>query len=161
MTTTPVTVAARTFLALDRIAVAGVSRRGASPANGIADKLRKTGHEVFLVNPHAETIGDHPSFPTIESIPGGVQGVVAVTAPAASVEVAEQAAKAGAQWIWFHQGFGPVSFDDAGLAAAREAGLKVIAVGCPMMYLEPDVFHACARTVFGWTGRIPKTVDVV
>jgi len=157
----PVREAAREFLALKRIAVAGASRGGGSPGNGIADKLRGHGYEVFLVNPNADRIGGHEVFPAMDAIPGGVDGVVCVTAPQASAEVAVQAARAGATWIWFHQGFGPVSFDDAGLQAAREAGLKVLSVGCPMMFLEPDVFHKCARTVFQWAGRIPRAVEVV
>lgn len=158
--TIPTGKAAEAFLALRRIAVAGVSRRGGSPANAIADKLRKTGHDVFLVNPHAESIGEQICYPTVDAIPDGVDGVVVVTAAGASADVARQAARANAGWIWFHQGFGPVSFDEDGIATARELGLNVLAAGCPMMYLEPDVFHACARTVFSWAGRIPRVVDV-
>ena len=44
------------FLAQPRIAVAGVSRnKGHHPAgNLIYQRLKKTGHDVFAVNPHAE-----------------------------------------------------------------------------------------------------------
>jgi len=159
-TTMPVSQAARAFLDLERIAVVGVSRSGRSPANAIAAKLRATGHQVFPVNPNADRIDDETVYSTVDAVPGGVQGVVAVTPPAASAGIALQARDAGATWIWYHQGFGPVSFDDAGLSTAREAGLNVLAVGCPMMYLEPDGFHACAKTVFRWTGRIPRTVEL-
>lgn len=156
----PTAQAASAFFALTRIAVVGAARKGDSPANGIADKLRTKGYEVFLVNPNAESIGEHRCYPRIDAIPGGVEGVVSVTPGAASADVARDAVRAGATWIWFHQGFGPVSFDAAGLTTAREAGLNVIAVGCPMMYLDPDVFHACARTVFSWAGRIPRSIEI-
>ncbi|MEO0604110.1 MAG: CoA-binding protein [Myxococcota bacterium] len=158
--TIPVGQAAEAFFAHSRVAVVGVSRGGGSPANAIADKLRDNGHTVFLVNPHVEIIGRHPCYPTVDAVPGGVEAVVAVTPAAASADVARQAAHAGATWIWFHQGFGPVSYDPAGVEAARDAGLNVLAMGCPMMYLDPDVFHACARTVFKWTGRIPRSVEL-
>lgn len=51
---------AQEFLAQKRIAVAGVSRPGASAANGIYDKLKATGHTVFAVNPKASQIGADP-----------------------------------------------------------------------------------------------------
>jgi predicted CoA-binding protein len=147
------------FLALKRIAVAGVSRSGESPANAIAQRFRETGHEVFAVNPEASEIDGHPTFPKVDAIEGGVEGVVVVTAKEKASAVAEQAARAGATWIWFHQGFGPVSFDENAIQTARQAGLHVISVGCPMMYCEPDKVHACAKSVFKFLGRIPKEID--
>lgn len=146
------------FLALRRIAVAGVSRRGTSPANAIAKRLRESDHEVFAINPSGEEVDGHPTFPSLSAVPGGVEGVVVVTSPDHARELAAEAPRAGATWIWFHQGFGPVSFDAQTLRIAHDAGLKVIDVGCPMMYCCPDGFHRCARAVFRWVGRIPGTL---
>jgi predicted CoA-binding protein len=150
--------AAAAFLALKRIAVVGVSRSGQSPANGIAKRLRETGHDVFAVNPHADTIDAQPSFRSLAAIDGGVDAVVVVTSPDIAKDVPAHARAAGALWIWFHQGFGPESFDDETLRRAREAGLHVISVGCPMMYCEPDVVHRCAKATFRFFGRIPETI---
>ncbi|MGF1466518.1 MAG: CoA-binding protein [Sandaracinaceae bacterium] len=86
--------AARAFLDLERIAVAGVSRKGQSPANAIAARLRETGHEVFALNPSGEEIDGQPSFPDVGAIPGGVQGVVVVTAPEPARAVAADAGAA-------------------------------------------------------------------
>lgn len=147
-----------TFLGLERLAVAGVSRSGGSPANAIARRLRETGHQVFAINPAGGEVDGHPVFPNLAAVPGGVQGVVVVTSPAHARTLAAEAKAAGAEWIWFHQGFGPVSFDDEALRVAHEAGLKVIDVGCPMMDCCPDVFHRCARAVFRVVGRIPATL---
>ncbi len=152
--------AAREFLALGRIAVAGASASQPGVGNGIADRLRATDHEVFLVHPRAEKIGDHACYPSVDAVPGGVEGVVVATAAGNARAVAEQAARAGATWIWFHQGTGPVSFDDEALEAARSAGLKTIAVGCPMMYCAPDIAHRCMRGLFRAVGRIPKQIEV-
>lgn len=152
--------AVQSFLALERIAVAGVSHSGTSPANAIAERLRETGHQVFPLNPKGDVIDGHRCFVTVSEVPGGVQGVVVVTRPEDALVVAKQAAAAGAEWIWFHQGLGPVSYDDDVLVAAHDAGLKVIAAGCPMMYCSPDAFHRCARAVFRLVGRIPREVDV-
>jgi predicted CoA-binding protein len=152
--------AVKSFLDLRRIAVAGVSRSGSSPANAIAERLRETDHEVFAVNPAGEPVDGHPCYPSIGAIEGGVEGVVVVTSPDHARVIAQDAAASGAEWIWFHQGFGPVSFDDETLRVANEAGLKVISAGCPMMYCCPDGFHRCARAVFRFFGRIPAEVDV-
>jgi predicted CoA-binding protein len=160
MPTMTVEDAARAFLANDRIAVAGVSRTGDSPGNGIAERLKASGHTVFRVNPNADTIDGERCYPSVDAIEGGVDAVVSVTEKSHAGEVADQAVRAGAEWIWYHQGFGPVSFTDDAVKQAREAGLKVIAVGCPMMYDTPDVGHACIKTCFKWVGRIPKSIEV-
>ena len=112
------------------------------------------------MHPTAERIGEHECHARVDAIPGGVECVVVATAASHAKEVADQAAKAGASWIWFHQGTGPVSFDDDALELARASGLKVIAVGCPMMYCEPDVAHRCMRGVFRAFGRIPREIEV-
>ncbi len=153
-------VAAADFLKLKRIAVAGVSRTGQSPANAIATRLRETDHEVFAINPSGEAVDGHPTFANLAAVPGGVQGVVVVTDPEHARSVARDAAAVGAEWIWFHQGLGPVSYDDETLHIAHDAGLKVISVGCPMMYCCPDGFHRCAHAVFRVFGRIPKDIPV-
>jgi predicted CoA-binding protein len=44
------------FLALDRVAVVGVSRSGDQPANLVYRKLRDGERRVFPVNPNAETV---------------------------------------------------------------------------------------------------------
>jgi len=148
--------AVATFLGLSRIAVAGVSRSGDSPANAIAQRLRETGHEVYAINPAGVTIDGEPSYPDLAASPAQIEGVVVVTRPEQARAIAEQAGRAGVEWIWFHQGVGPVSYDDDTLRAANDAGLHVISAGCPMMYCCPDGFHKCARAVFRFFGRIPK-----
>jgi predicted CoA-binding protein len=151
--------AAAAFLSSPRIAVAGVSRSGQSPANAIATRLRQTDHQVFAINPSGREIDGHPSYATLSAVPDGVDAVVVVTPPLQARALAAEAGQIGATWIWFHQGFGPVSYDDEALRIAHDAGLKVIHVGCPMMYCAPDGLHRCARSLFRWVGRIPKNIE--
>ncbi len=71
------------FLAQRRIAIAGVSRDNSHhpAANLIYHRLKSAGHDVFPVNPHMQTFeGDH-CYPDLQSIPGGVDGVVIITRP--------------------------------------------------------------------------------
>lgn len=73
-------------LGLNRIAVAGVSRAGKSPANAIAKRLRETGGAtgriVFAINPAGDAIDGEPTFAAVDAVEGGVDGVVVVTNPA-------------------------------------------------------------------------------
>ena len=58
MTTTTLEIKVHDFLAQKRIAVAGVSRdNNHHPvANLIYQRLKRTGHDVFPVNPHMQTL---------------------------------------------------------------------------------------------------------
>jgi hypothetical protein len=42
---------------------------------GIA-RLKGTGHDVFAINPNMQTYEGEPCYPDLQSIPGGVDGVV-------------------------------------------------------------------------------------
>ena len=83
MNTTPLDKRVHDFLTQKRIAVAGVSRdKSHHPVgNLIYDRLKKTGHEVFPVNPHMQTFAGDRCYRDLQSIPGGVDGVVIITRP--------------------------------------------------------------------------------
>ena len=92
------------FLAQKRIAVAGVSSKGAHPvAKLIYTKLKRDGHEVFAVNPSAQIFEGDRCYPDLKSIPGGVDGVVIVTRPAVTEDVVRQCPEAGVSRVWMHQ----------------------------------------------------------
>ena len=84
MTTTTLDTKVHDFLAQKRIAVAGVSRdnRHHPAGNLIYRRLKKTGHDVFPVNPHMQTFEGDRCYPDLKSIPGGVDGVVIMIAGA-------------------------------------------------------------------------------
>ncbi len=146
---------AQEFLAQKRIAVAGVSRTGASAANGIYDKLKATGHTVFAVNPKASKIGADPCYPNLAAIPGGVDGVVIVTTPEVTEQVVQQAIEAGVKRVWMHNAMGS-SVSQAAVDLGRQNGLTVIAGGCPMMFQAPvDFGHLCLKWYCRATGRLP------
>ena len=82
--------AVRDFLAQKRIAVAGVSRTSSEAANAIYQKLRGAGYQVFATNPQAEEVEGDVCYPDLAAIPGGVDGVVVATPPAAAEEIVRQ-----------------------------------------------------------------------
>jgi uncharacterized protein len=150
--------AAREFLALERIAVAGVSRTPGQTANGIYRKLRDTGHTVFAINPNAAQVEGDTCYPSLEAIPGGVEGLVIVTRPQVAGELVRQCARAGVRRVWMHRALGQGSVSAQATAYCRENGIAVIDGACPMMFAEPvDIAHTCMRVVLGWVGQLPKS----
>jgi predicted CoA-binding protein len=148
------------FLAQKRIAVTGVSRDGGHHpvGNNIFRRLKKTGHEVFAVNPHMQSFDGARCYPDLKSIPGGVDGVVIVTRPQATDAIVREADAVGVKRVWMHQGMGGgTSVSNSAVDYCREHGLSVIAGACPMMYGEGvDFGHACMRWMLGVTGKLPS-----
>jgi uncharacterized protein len=147
------------FLNQKRIAVAGVSRTKQDAANLIYRKLKAAGYQMFPINPNASTFENDPCYPDLNSIPGGVDGVVIVTRPKLAEEIVRQCAEAGVSRVWMHQ-----SMIKSGTSVSEEAArfcsehfITVIAGACPMMFCQPvDFGHKCMRWMMRFTGGLPK-----
>ena len=150
--------ASRDFLAQKKIAVAGVSRTPAGHgANVVYTGLRKAGYEVFAVNPHADQVEGDLCYRDLKSIPGGVDAVVVATPPEVSADVVRECAEQGIARVWLHRSFGGGSVSEEAASLGREHGIRVIAGGCPMMFLQgTDIGHRCMRWVLNLTGGLPK-----
>jgi predicted CoA-binding protein len=96
------------FLAQKRIAIAGVSRDNSRhPAgNLVYRRLKGTGHDVYPVNPHMQTFEGDRCYPDLQSIPGGVDGVVIVTRPEVTERIVHDCSDAGVGRVWMHQSIG-------------------------------------------------------
>lgn len=144
------------FLQARRIAVAGVSRTGASAANAVFRKLRDCGYEVFPVNPNATEVEGVRCYPDLASIPGDLDAVVVATHPDASLDVVRQALDRGVRRIWFHRSFGRGSVDRDAVQECSRKGVRPVVGGCPLMYCQPvDFGHRCMRVWLGWRRRLP------
>lgn len=154
---TTVAEAATDFLAQRRIAVAGVSReRAGHGGNVIYLRLRDRGYEVFPINPNADVVEGDRCYHDLASIPGGVDAVVIATNPADTAAVVEDARRLGVSRVWMHRSFGGGSVANDAVTAGREAGMTVIAGGCPLMF-DPtaDLGHKCMRWVIDRTASRP------
>lgn len=151
--------AAEEFLAQPRLAVAGVSRDARQPANLVFRRLRDAGHEVYPINPNAEAVEGVESYPTVEAVPGPLDGVVVVTAPADSDAVVADCIRAGVPRVWLHRGIGPGSVSAHAVEACRAAGTRVIRGGCPNMFgATSDPGHRCMRAMLAAGGKIPRAL---
>ena len=108
MTTSILESKVHDFLAQKRIAVAGVSRNQSQHQVGnlIYQRLKKTGHDVFPVNPHMQTLEGERCYPDLKSIPGGVDGVVIITRPEVTKRIVRDCAEAKVRRVWMHQSLG-------------------------------------------------------
>jgi predicted CoA-binding protein len=147
------------FLAQKRIAVAGVSRdkRRHPAGNLIYEKLKKSGHSVFAVNPNMQTFEGDRCYPDLKSIPGGVDGVVIVTRPEVTDRIVHDCDDAGVRRVWIHRSIGKGSSVSAdAVEYCRQHDITVIAGACPMMYGEGvDFGHTCLRWILKLTGGLP------
>ncbi len=147
------------FFAQRRIAVAGVSRgsSGDGAANRIYRRMKSAGHDVFAVNPNMQTFEGDRCFPDVQSIPGGVDGVVIVTRPETTERIVRDCHAAGVRRVWMHRSV------TRGTSVSKEAAefcgrhdIDLIAGGCPMMYVPgADLGHTCMRWFLKLTGGLP------
>ncbi len=145
---------AEEFLAQERIAVAGVSRKSEQTANGIYRTLRDRGYKVFAVNPNADTAEGDPCYANMQAIPGGVDGAMIVTKPELTEQIVQDCVEAGVPRVWMHNNtFMASSVSDTAVQYCRDNNITVIDGGCPMMFL--DFGHKCMRWVLGAMGRLP------
>jgi predicted CoA-binding protein len=147
------------FLAQRRIAVAGVSRdSGHHPAgNLIYRRLKQTGHEVFAVHPQMQNFEGDRCYPDLQSIPGGVDGVVIITRPEVTAQLVRDCSAAGVRRVWMHQSLAKgSSVSPEAVEYCRQHDISVIAGACPMMYGDGvDFGHTCMRWIMRLTGGLP------
>ena len=157
----PTTLEARVddFLAQKRIAIAGVSRHNNHHPVGnlIYRRLKKSGHDVFAVNPHMQTFEGDRCYPNLQSIPGGVDGVVIITRPEITERIVRDCTNAGVRRVWMHQSLGKgSSVSPKAVEYCHLHDMTVIAGACPMMYgTNVDFGHTCIRFFMKLTGGLP------
>jgi uncharacterized protein len=159
MTSTTLDTKVHDFLAQKRIAIAGVSRDDTHhpAANLIYRRLKQSGHDVFAVNPHMETFAGDPCYSHVQSIPGGVDGVVIVTRPGIAESIVHDCCEAGVRRVWMHQSMNKgSSVSPNAVEFCRQHDISVIAGACPMMYGDhADFGHTCMRWILKLTGGLP------
>ncbi len=158
---TPTTFEAKVqdFLAQKRIAIVGVSRNNSHhPAgNLIYHRLKKSGHDVFPVNPHMQTFEGNCCYPDLRSIPGGVDGAVILTRPEVTERIVRECSDVGVRRVWMHQSFQKgSSVSPEAVEYCHEHDISVIAGACPRMYGDGvDFGHTCMRWMLRLTGGLP------
>lgn len=121
------------FLALRKIAIAGVSRDPNAFSVRVYDELARKGYRLYPVNPKAKRIGKVSCFPTLSLLPESVEGVLLFTPPSETAAVVEEAAVLGIKHIWIQQG----AESEQAISACTTHYLRAVTHHCILMFAEP------------------------
>ncbi|MBX3463318.1 MAG: CoA-binding protein [Planctomycetes bacterium] len=113
------------FLAVGAFAVVGASADRSKYGNKVLRCYRQHGLPVVGVHPKLAEVEGVPCHARLTSVPGPPRAVSVVAPPAAAAGIVANAIAAGCRHLWFQPG----AEDAAAVAAARQAGLEVIAGG--------------------------------
>jgi len=113
------------FLAEGPYAVVGASNDRTKYGNRVLRAYQRKGWRVYPVNPREPEIEGLTAYPDLKSLPEKPRGVSIITPPAVTERVVQDAANAGARFVWMQPG----AESPEAIRAARERGLEVIADG--------------------------------
>jgi predicted CoA-binding protein len=113
------------FLAEGPYAVVGASNDRTKYGNRVLRAYQRKGWKVVPVNPREPEIEGLTAYPDLKSLPEKPRGVSIITPPAVTERVVQDAADAGARFVWMQPG----AESPEAIRVARERGLEVIADG--------------------------------
>jgi predicted CoA-binding protein len=116
-------------------AVVGTSSDRSKYGNMVLRAYQQRGEEVYPINPRAENIEGLKAYGSLGALPRKARGVSIITPPAITERVVEEAAQAGAEFVWMQPG----AESPEAIRKAEALGLKVIASGA--CYLVVAHFH--------------------
>lgn len=141
------------FLAQEKFAVVGVSRKKSKFGNAVFRELKKKGFRVYPVNAHADTIEGETCYPDLKSLPEPVGGAVIVVTPSQTEQVVKDAKEAGISRVWMQQG----AQSEAAVAYCKENNISVVAKECILMFAEPvGSIHKFHRWLWNVFGKLPR-----
>jgi predicted CoA-binding protein len=108
-----------------------VAMVGASPDPGhdsyrVFNYLSEQGYNVIPVNPNADSISGHKSYPDLSSISEPIEVVDIFRKSEHVLPVVEEAIKVGVKAVWMQEGV----INEEAAAKARDAGLLVVMDKC-------------------------------
>jgi predicted CoA-binding protein len=144
------------FLALNRIAVVGVSDQRETGCNAAYQRFKENGYTVSAVNPRISEFDGAPCYPDLRSIPEKPEGVFILTNPAITEQIVEQCVELGIKHVWMHCMMGTkpglaesmTSVSHQAVERCRRNGIQVIPGSCPNQFLKPDVGHGIMRRMW-------------
>lgn len=113
------------FLAQGSFAVVGASTDRAKYGNKVLRCYLQHGLPVVAVNPREKIIEGVPCFPSLQQVPASVKAVSCIAPPTAAMQIVEDVKARGIGHLWFQPG----AEEERAVAAARAAGIAVIADG--------------------------------
>lgn len=141
------------FLAPRRLAIAGVSRDPKKFGFIAFKELREKGFEVLPINPNAETIDGIKCYPSVASLPEGVESLLLVTPRNQTAGVIREALEKKIPHLWIQQ----MAESKEALKLAENTSVNLIYKECILMHTLPvKSIHRFHRAIKGFFGLLPK-----
>ena len=141
------------FLALRKVAIAGVSRDPKKFGYQVFKQLKDKGFEVYPINPGADNIDGTPCFRSVSSLPLNVHSLLILTPKKHTRDVVSDAMAKGIDSIWIQQ----MSDTPEAIELTWSHSLNLITGECILMHIEPVTgFHKFHRSIKRLFGRYPK-----
>ena len=138
-----------TFLASEKIAVAGVSRKKQKFGNSIYKELTAKGYEVYPVNPQMDEFQGKKCFHSLAELPKDVKSLVINTKSDTTLKLIQEAKENGIKNIWLQQG----SAHSKSLKTLEDPELNIVSRECILMYAGEvkgiHGFHRWLKKSFG------------
>jgi predicted CoA-binding protein len=128
------------LLAQKNWAVVGVSEDQENFAQKIYFALKKTGHNVYAINPRREEFLGEPCYSSVAALPVVPDVVNVVVRPQVGMGVVEEAARLGVKAVWLQPGANAPPVADRG----RELGLIVVDEACVLSELAKSALFESA-----------------
>jgi predicted CoA-binding protein len=115
--------------------------------------LRERGCQVFAVNPTTDTVDGSPCYPSLRQIPSPLDGVLVMTSPAITDQVARDCANLHILRVWMYRAGGQGAVSRHAAAFCNEHGRAVVPGECPYMFLAGEPWfhrlHGLAKRIAG------------
>jgi predicted CoA-binding protein len=155
----------RSFLALRRLAVVGVSRRANDFSRVLFRELRQRGYDVVPVNPAlAEMAAEMEAevdgiacVAKIADIAPPAEGALLLTSPSVTEKVLEDCVRAGIHHVWLYRASGAGAVSLSAISFCQSHGIAVVGGECPFMFLpETGLVHRLHGFCRKMTGTYPR-----
>lgn len=141
------------FFNQDALAVAGVSRDSRKFGYSVYKELKQKGYRVYPLNPNTAQIGGDACYACLEALPEKVGGMVVVVPPEKTLDVINEAIRAGVKHVWLQPG----AESPQAIELCNSNGIEVIHDECIMMFAGKVKFpHNIHRWVNRVSGKLPK-----
>jgi predicted CoA-binding protein len=153
------------FLALRRLAVVGVSRRGNDFSRVLFRELRQRGYDLVPVNPALAEVGSDVDgiscAAKIADISPTVEGALLLTSPSVTETVLEDCVRAGIHHVWLYRASGAGAVSPSAISFCQSHGITVVGGECPFMFLpETGLVHRLHGFCRKMTGTYPRDAGV-
>ena len=135
------------FVALQHVAVVGVSRHPKAFANSGYRKLR-VGRHLVPVNESAgpKLIEGDAAAASLADVPDPLEGVLVMVPPDRLMDTLVEVAERRVPMVWIHRGLGQPPVPEAAVRFCHDHEIEVIDGACPLMFAEPvGGFHRLHR----------------